>query len=121
MENDLYPELPEEGKKEAEALVGWFKEKLKKAAEEVLSDFYCDTLLYIETDSWANFRNKLMDGLQDYHNNKIHAVYDFKKIRQAILKEHREEIINDLNQDLVEEVADLKKQLEDMRDFCRRR
>jgi hypothetical protein len=111
-EYPLYPSLPEEGQKEAQQLIDWFKEKLKKSAEEVLSDFYCKIMPYAETDSWTNFRNELLDGFRNYGNRKIQAEYDFKEIRQAIFTEYRDEIIQDLNQDLVKEVEDLKRTIE---------
>lgn len=111
-EYPLYPELSEEGKKEAQQLISGFKELLKKAAEEVISTLYTDVVEYIETDSWRNFRNQIMDGFQNYNNRKIQSAYDFKEIRQAILKEHREDIIKDLNQDMVKEIESLKKIIE---------
>jgi hypothetical protein len=110
-EYPLYPELSEEGAKEAQALIASFTVALRKAADEAISDLYANILPYIESDSWTNFRNDLMDGLQNYDNKRIQGEYDFRKIRQAILKNHREEIINDLNQDMVKEIEDLKEQL----------
>ena len=107
----LYPELTEEGKQEAVALIESFKVAVSRAAEEVIGNLYADILPYIETDSWTNYRNELMDGLRNYNNRKIQAQYDFKKIRQAILEEHREDIIADLNQDMVEEIYTLKAEL----------
>ena len=108
----LYPELQEEAKIQAQVLMDVFKNKMHKLSEEILGDLYCDVSAYIETDQWTNFRNELLDGLCNYPNSKIRAAYDFKKIRQSILKEYREEIISDLNQDMVKEVDDLKKQLQ---------
>ncbi len=110
----LYPELPDEGKQEAQNLVDSFKESLKKAANEVIGVLYTDVIPHIETDSWANYRNSLMDGFKDYSNRKIQGEYDFKEIRQSILKEHYAEIINDLNTDLVNENFKLKEQIEMM-------
>jgi hypothetical protein len=105
----LYPELSEEGKKEAQLIIDAFKEKLKKVADEVISEFYCDVAMYIESDAWANFRNQLLDGFKNYDNRKIQGEYDFEKIRQEIYLEYRDEIIQDLNQDLVKENESLKK------------
>ena len=119
-EYPLYPKLTEEGEKEAQLLIDDFKEKLKKAATEAISSLYCDAALYIESDSWGNFRNEIMEGFKNYSNRKIQGEYDFKEIRQAIYKEYRDELIVDLNQDLVEENERLKKSLE-YEQSCNRR
>ena len=110
----LYPELPEDGQEEAQKLIDKFKDDMKKAAEQVIGDLYCDVAVHIESDSWTNYRNQLMDGLKNYSNRKIQGEYDFKAIRQAIFKEYRAEIIEDLNQDMVSEIAALKRQIEIM-------
>jgi hypothetical protein len=104
----LYPRLGEEGEKEAQELIDRFKGKIRTAIDDVLGELYCDVAVYIESDSWTNFRNEMMAGYKNYGNRKIQAHYDFKEIRQSILKNHREEIIEDLNQDLLEEVERLK-------------
>jgi hypothetical protein len=109
-----YPSLTEEGKKEAQIIVDKFKEKLSDVAKKTIGEFYCDVATYIETDSWTNFRNEIMDGYRDYDNRKIQGEYDFKEIRQAIYKKHKKEIIDDLNSDLVEENKKLKEQIERM-------
>lgn len=119
-EYPLYPELPEAGKQEAQLLIDKFKDQLKKAADEVISDLYVDVVEHIESDSWTNFRNFLMSGLKNYDNRKLQAKYDFKEIRQSILRNHREDIIDDLNQDMLEEIEKLKQQLEFQRE-CNRR
>ena len=118
-EYPLYPELPEAGKVEAQKLIDDFKGKLKKAADEAISDMYCDISVFIESDSWQNFRNKITSGLKDYRSPRIRSDYDFKEIRKKIFEEHREEIIEDLNKDMVEEISSLKKQLECEREFKR--
>lgn len=110
-EYPLYPELSEEGKKEAQQIIDGFKEKMKKVVDEIIGDAYCDVVNYIESDSWSNFRNQIMDGFKDYDNRKITAKYDFKEIRQSILKHHREEIIKDLDQDNLKEIDDLKNRI----------
>lgn len=120
-EYPLFPELSEEGKQEAQALLNSFRTAMLKVCEEALSTLYTDVAIYIETDSWTNFRNQLLSGLQNYGNRKVQAEYDFKTIRQAILKEHRSDIISDLNEDMVSEIESLKKELEQERDFNRRR
>ncbi len=113
----LYPNLSEEGKVEAQKLLESFMENMKKAADETIGKLHYSLIHDIESDSWSNFRNDLMDGFKNYDNRKIQNRYDFKKIRQSILKEHREDIINDLNQDMLEEISSLKKQIEDLKEF----
>ena len=116
----LYPKLNEPGEDEAQALVDRFKSRLKEAADEVIGTLYCDVATYIETDSWSNFRNHIMEGFKNYDNRKIQNAYDFKKIRAEIYKEYRDDIIADLNQDLLEENETLKKDLEQAREWARR-
>ena len=117
----LFPYLSEEGQKEAQELVDAFKKQMIKAAESALGELYCDVACNIESDSWTNYRNKLMAGFRNYSNRKVQGEYDFKAIRAEIYKEFREEIIIDLNQDLVKENEELKKDLEREREFSRRR
>jgi len=119
MENEfpLFPELSKEAANEAQELINNFKKQLIVAADEAIGNLYCDILPYIESDSWTNFRNDLMDGFKNYNNKKIQSASDFKEIRQAILANHREDIINDLNQDMLKEIADLKQQVEDLMKF----
>ena len=116
----LYPALNEAGEKEAQALVDRFKSKLKEAADEAIGELYCDVATYIETDSWSNFRNQIMEGFKNYDNRKIQSEYDFKEIRAEIYKEYRDDIIADLNQDLLKENEKLKKDLEQAREWSRR-
>lgn len=108
----LYPELTEDGAQKAADAMERFRQMIANVArdciDEAVSNIYCDVIPNIESDSWTNFRNALMDGLCDYGNRRDHKDYDFKRIRQAILAEHREEIIADLNQDLLDEVESLK-------------
>lgn len=111
-EYPLYPTLGETGENESQKLIDKFKVELKKAADEVIGNLYTDVALYIESDSWGNFRNQIMDGFKNYDNRKIQGEYDFKEIRQSILQHHREDIINDLNQDMVNEISSLKEQIE---------
>jgi len=106
----LFPDLPEPAAEEAVKLIESFKAEIAKAGERCVRDFYCDILPFIETDAWSNFRQALLDALCDYKNRHSNK-YDFKKIREAIYKQFREEIIEDLNADLVKEVEELKQRL----------
>ena len=111
LEYPLYPELSDEGKEEAQKLIDSFKEKIKKAADETIEDLYTKMMPYIESDTWCNFRNEIMEGFKDYDNRKIQGKFDFRDIRKSILKNHREDIIEDLNQDMVLEIEKLKKDI----------
>ena len=117
----LYPALPEDGASEAQALVEQFKAALSKAATEVIGQLYCDIVPHIESDSWTNYRNHLMDGFKDYRNRKIQGEFDFKEIRKAIYEEYREELIVDLNQDMVTEINELKDQNKFLQNCLRER
>jgi len=117
----FFPELSKNGKDEAIKLIDDFKSKLKAVADDVIGDLYCEILPYIESDSWSNFRNQIMSGFRDYGNSKIMAKYDFKEIRKSILEHHREELINDLNQDLLEEIRSLKDRIISLNEILRLR
>lgn len=121
MSDKFYPPLSEEGKQEAELVVKWAKEELKKVCEEALSKIYVDIPVYIESDSWTNFRNDVMDGYQDYSRRKIIRDYDFKRIREKIFCEFRDEIIKDLDQDNLDKIKELQKEIAHLREIMRSR
>ena len=110
-EYPLYPELPEEGKKASQKLIDEFKTEMGKVANEIIGNFYCDVAVYVEEDSWTNYRNEIMDGMCNYDNKLIQGEYDFKRIRKAIFTQFHDEIIKDLNQDMLEENKQLKEQI----------
>lgn len=112
----LYPELSEAGQQEAQALVDKFKVQLKKVTEDVLGSLYCDVVTYIESDSWTNFRKDLLDGLRNYGNRKLMADYDFKKIREEIYKDFKDEIIKDMNRDNILKIEELKREIGKLRE-----
>ena len=108
----LFPLLPDVAKEEAQQLIEDFKTEMKRAADEVISKLYTDIVFYIESDTWSNFRNKIVDGMRNYNNRHLQGKYDFKQIRESLLREYRDALIEDMNQDLVEENEKLKKELE---------
>ena len=116
----LYPTLPEPGAQEAQELIERFKQQLKTAAEFAFTDFYTNILPYIESDSWLNFRNQMLEGFLNYNNRKIQGEYDFKQLRQQIYREFRDDIIKDLDQDNLEEIERLKREIEHLREMLRR-
>jgi len=109
----LYPKLTEEGEQEAQRIMDSFKSglkaRLKDLMDEVLGDLYCNVAYHIESDSWTNYRNDLMDGFKGYKTGNHE--HDFKELRQAIYANHKEEIIKDLNRDMVGEIEKLKEQI----------
>jgi len=111
-----YPELSELGKLEAQELVENFKSRLRTAAGDIIGQLYTELPDYIETDSWTNFRNTILQDLCDYRNNRVKHGWDFKRIRESIYQENKDQINKDLNQDLIEELESLKKQIEWMRE-----
>lgn len=124
----IHPELTEDAAIAAQNLIERFKRQLKKDAEntidEVLGRYYSDLVFWIESDSWSNFRARIVDAICNYPKFEEQVPYDGSKIRQAIFREYRGEIIEDLNQDnlkkieeLEKEVARLKKWIEDTRRF----
>lgn len=115
----LYPLLSEEAKKQAQELMNQFKEKMLKVCEETLLDLYCDVSCYIESDHWTNYRNEILDGFRNYNNSKIQGKHDFAKIRAEIYKEFRNELIPDINQDMLEEIESLKRQIKWMEESRR--
>lgn len=115
-EYPFYPELTDQGKQQAQDLMIKFEETLKEKAIKIMSDFstdfYCDVLHEIESDHWTNYRTKILNALCDYSNKK-HKYHDFDRIRKAIYRKHKTEIVKDLNQDLLEEIERLNKILSD--------
>jgi hypothetical protein len=115
-EYPLYPTLTEEGAKEAQMILDAFKERMAKVAKEALNDMYTDVIGYIESDSWTNFRNQMMEGFKDYNNRKIQDLYAFKEIRAQIFKDFREEIMKEMPDELVKENESLKAEMKWMRE-----
>ena len=94
-----------------DALQGTFK----KAGENLMHDFYdaCNAFLHehfanFESDIWRAISRQIIHGYADGKWSK----YDHKDLRDSLFREHREEIIKELNQDLVAENEKLKKDLE---------
>jgi len=107
-----YPQLSDSAKKDAQKIIDLFKQQFIKIATNALEELYTDVIIHIESDSWGNYRNYILDALCNYKSNDSHNKYDFKKIRKSIFEEHRAELIDDLNKDLIEEVENLKEELD---------
>lgn len=119
-ENQLYPTLTEDGKKESELLMQRFEKELNDHAVRIIrnitTDFYSGISYNVESDHWQNFRQKIVNGICDYRNSEKFP-YDFKRIRKAIYEEHKEAINNDLNQDHLKEIERLNAIIRDLKDF----
>lgn len=111
MNKNLYPELPEKAKKQAQELINKLKVDVKSQIEGLFDDLYCDITPHIEGDHWTNYQTSIVNGISDY-SNYYGKEYNFKELRSLILKEHREEIIKDLNQDLLREIEGLKSEIQ---------
>lgn len=107
-----YPHLGEEGVEQFKAIIDSAKTEIVKAAEGAISDLYVDIGAYIESDAWCNVRNSILDDLTAYLDK-----HDNKRIRNAIFRDHHDEIISDLNADLVAENESLKDSLAMERDM----
>ena len=112
----LYPELTEQGKIEAQAIMDSFKPRLKNMMDEALGELYCDAVQHIESDSWSNFRTSIIDAMRQYKMTGESSLmdYELKVIRDAVYKDHKDELIKDLNQDLLEENARLTDKINTM-------
>lgn len=106
LKEKLYPELTEKGKSEAEAVVKMILEKVKEGLDN--SNFYCDIPCFIESDSWQNYRNSIIEGMNDYSTGREADLYDYKTVRKVMLKENYAEIIKDLDQDNLEKIKELE-------------
>ncbi len=102
----LHPELSLQGKVEAQAVIERFKNEMKSAADNAIGDIYCEAMHHIESDSWSNFRSSIVIALSNYGSTGEDKIYpnELKAIRDSVFKDHREELLKDLNQDLLAEI-----------------
>lgn len=120
-EYPLFPKLTEQGEKEAQRIMDSFKPRIQALVTELMDDLYCDVAYHVESDSWTNYRNDLMDGFKGYTAGSSNHPSDFKELRQAIYKNHKEAIVGDLNQDLIDENKKLAEQVEQLQNDANRR
>jgi hypothetical protein len=85
---------------------------MRRLADEILGEVYVNCMPYIDSDSWQNFRNHVVEWIRGYRELPGH---DAKQVRESILKHHREQIIADLNQDLLNRIKDLEDLVEKLR------
>ncbi len=110
----LYPRLNEEGEKQAQLIMDSFKPRIKALVDEMMSDLYCDVVYHIESDSWTNYRNELMNGLKGYSAGASVHQHDFKELRQAIYAKNKDAVNKDLNKDLLQENEKLKAEIDNL-------
>jgi len=122
-DDKICPELTEEGNREAVKLLERFKEDMKETVERVstkyLDEFYTDIMPYIESDSWGNYRNSICDAIRDYSKFRERDKLQAQSIREYLLKNHKEELVNDLNKDLLDRIASLENAIEQQRELNR--
>lgn len=105
----------------AEQLTQRFIEKLRKAANEVLGDLETEYLPYIQPDLESNLRLSIIHEIEGWTSRGALGEYSAQKIRAKILEEHRAEIINELNQDLMRKIEEQEKTialLQEMRRYA---
>lgn len=109
------PELNEESIKKADEILSIFRNRIKDIIDNevdmVMTSIYCDVLPYIESDVFENFRMQIINGIIYDTPNKIYD-YNYRKIRDKIFEEHKDELIPALNQDLLDKVKELEKQIQ---------
>lgn len=114
IDKTLYPELSQEGIQDLQKLMDKFEKNLNEFATDLIRnttrDFYCNISPFIESDHWTNYRSQILSKLMDYGNEEV-GKDERDKIRRAIYRNHKEEIVKDLNQDLLKEIQDLKNEL----------
>lgn len=113
----FYPELSEDGVKQAEAVLEAFRSKIKSAVQNAVSDvadeLYFHYADHIQTDAWTNFRTSIERSALDYGN--IRQTGFGREVRRKMLDEHRAEIIDDLNADLLDQIKSLEELVESLR------
>ena len=101
----------EQMSKEAQEYIDLFKERMKKVADEVLGEVYCNLMPHIESDSWTNYRNYIRFGFSKEWTGDAWRREYHTDLRNQIFNEHKEELIPLLNQDLLERIESLEMQL----------
>jgi hypothetical protein len=90
-----------------------FKKKCIGILDELTEEYISTIIDHIENDiCWDNnIKQEIVNELCDYGNREIKGVYIFDKIRRSILGHYRNEIIEDLNQDVIQRNEKLNHEL----------
>ena len=110
-----FPELSEQGKEQAQALVDKFKKRMTSVANEVLGNLYTDVLIYIETDAWTNYRENIRVAMENkYRQNETATSEDAwaRSIREAIYVQFKDELEKGIIADLNKRIKFLEECLE---------
>ena len=107
-------------KQSFEEILESFKEKMKKIADDTLSDVISDYLPYAETDNVSNVEFRTKDWLIAFFNGQADeyikcpmlSEFDCEKARELIYQKHKEEIIELLGKDFKHEIEILKNRLQ---------
>jgi len=99
-----------------------FKEKMKKIADDTLSDIIGDYIPYAETDKVMNVEHRTREWLEAFFNGKADeyikcpmlSEFDCRKARELIYQEHKEEIIKLIGKDFEHEIEILQNRLESL-------
>jgi len=100
---------------QAEKALDFFRDRIRAQiadfAEQALSEAYTDIVPYLETDAWANLRRDVLADFCDYSTGNN------RELRRSIYEQYRDEIVADLNQDNLERIADLEKQVDFLKEM----
>ena len=99
-----------------------FKEKMKKIADDTLSDIIGDYIPYAEDDKVSNVEFRTRDWLKAFFNGQADeyikcpmlSEFDCQKARELIYQEHKEEIIKLIGKDFEHEIEILQNRLESL-------
>ena len=108
------------GKQTFEEILEPFKEKMKKIADDTISDIIGDYLPYAETDKVSNVEFRTRDWLEAFFNGQADeyikcpmlSEFNCEKARELIYQEHKEEIIKLLGKDFKREIELLENRLQ---------
>ena len=107
-------------KQSFEEILEPFKEKMKKIADDTISDIVGDYLPYAETDKVSNVEQRTRDWLIAFFNGQADeyikcpmlSEFDCRKARLLIYQEHKGEIIELLGKDFEHEIEILQNRLQ---------
>ena len=113
MKDSCNVELSEQGQKEAEKILSYFKNRMIDITSEVFGDIEIKTIPHIETDAWLNYKETLRLVTSSEYASKFNDAECLwaKGFRALILKEHKDEIIELLNQDNLKKIKQLESDL----------
>jgi len=110
--------LNEEGAELFDKLIQNFKARITSVADEVIGSLYVDIAGYIEHDVFFNLRNDIVSAFSRYNDGGAYKPH-LKKLREHILANHREELIEDLNQDNLDKIAELEQTIKSLQELRR--